>query len=271
MIQSCLLIHKITVMNDTPSLTATSVPRRFELKRVFAFLFQPRKEFERIAAEEASSWQMPMLLLSLALILRLIVSGYFQSRAASMGQVPLPPDWQWWTPEMQNNYMQAIQQTQNPVFVYIIPIVMGLFGLWLGWPVLTGLLHLTSTLFGGRGKMGIALSLVAWASIPFALRDLLRVAFMLMVGRTISSPGLSGFITATGPGMLFLGQILANVDIFSLWHIFLLILGFRLTDNLPAVKAAVGVLIVLTLTLLAQAGLGTLALRLSGLMVTRQF
>lgn len=246
-------------------------PKRFDWKRLFAFPFQPRKHFEQIAAEETSSWQMPMLFLSLALVLRLVVSGYFQARAAAMGQVPLPPDWQWWTPEMQNNYMQAMAQTQGPVFVYIIPIVVGLAGLWLGWPVLSGLLHLTSTLFGGRGKMGTALNLVAWASIPFALRDLLRVVFMLIAGRTIASPGLSGFITATEPGMVFLGQILANVDIFFLWHIFLLIIGFRLADNLSAVKAAAGVLMVLALSLLAQAGLGTLASRLGGLMVTRQF
>jgi hypothetical protein len=188
-----------------------------------------------------------------------------------MGQVPLPPDWQWWTPDMQNNYMQAMAQTQGPVFVYIIPIVLGLSGLWLGWPILSGLLHLTSTLFGGRGKMGTALNLVAWGSLPFVLRDLLRVVFMLIAGRTIASPGLSGFVTATDTGTAFLAQVLANVDIFFVWHILLLIIGFRLADALPAVKATAGVLIVLALSLLAQAGLGTLASRLGGLMVTRQF
>ncbi len=258
-------------MDETVTPSPSPAPKRFDFKRLFSFPFHPGKQFEQIAAEETASWQMPMLFLSLALILRLLTSGYFQARAAAMGQVPLPPDWQWWTPEMQANYMQAMAQTQGPVFVYIIPIVTGLAGLWLGWPILSGLLHLTSTLFGGRGKMGTALSLVAWASIPFALRDLLRVVFMLIAGRTISSPGLSGFVTATEPGMVFLAQILANVDIFFLWHIFLLILGFRLADSLPAVKAAAGVLIVMALSLLAQAGLGTLASRLGGLMVTRQF
>lgn len=247
------------------------VPKRFDIKRLFTFPFQPSKHFDEMAAAEASSWQMPMLFISLALILRLLVSGYFQARAAAMGQVPLPPDWQWWTPEMQNNYMQAIQQTQSPVFVYVIPIALGLSSLWLGWPILAGLLHLASTLLGGRGKMGTALSLTAWASLPFALRDLLRVVFMLIAGRTISSPGLSGFVIATEPGMVFLGQILANLDIFFLWHTLLLVLGFRLADTLSAVKAAMGVLIVLALSLLAQAGLGTLAARLGGLMVTRQF
>lgn len=244
---------------------------RLDFKRLFVFFFQPRQHFEQMAAAESPSWQLPMLFLSLALTLRLLVSGYFQARAAALGQVPLPPDWQWWTPEMQNNYMQAIQQTQSPVFVYVIPIVLGLSGLWLGWPVLAGLLHLASTLLGGRGTMGSALRLTAWASLPFALRDLLRAVFMLAAGRTIVSPGLSGFVTQTDTGMVFLAQILASVDVFFFWHLFLLVLGFRLADSLPALKAAAGTLGVLVVSLLAQAGLGTLAARLSGLMVTRQF
>ncbi|MCS6993550.1 MAG: YIP1 family protein [Anaerolineales bacterium] len=256
-------------MSETTSLPPVS--RRFDFKRLFAFPFQPRRHLAEMIASEPIAWQMPMLFLSLALVLRLLVSGYFQAQAAAMGQVPLPPDWQWWTPEMQNNYMQAIQQTQSPVFVYVIPMVLGLSGLWLGWLVLAGLLHLASTLLGGRGAMGSALGLTAWASIPFALRDLLRVVFMLAAGRAIASPGLSGFVTATDAGAVFLAQILANVDIFFFWHLFLLVLAFRLSDSLSGPKAAAGVFSVLILSLLAQAGLGTLASRLGGLMVTRQF
>ncbi|PWH12234.1 MAG: hypothetical protein DDG60_14425 [Anaerolineae bacterium] len=248
-----------------------SASRQFDFKRLLTFLFQPNKHFEQMAAEEAFSWQLPMLFLSLALVLRLLISGYFQARAAAMGQVPLPPDWQWWTPEMQNNYMQAMQQTQSPVFVYVIPMVLGLVGLWLGWLILSGLLHLASTLLGGRGAMGMALNVTAWASLPFALRDLLRVVFMLVVGRTISSPGLSGFVQATDTGTVFLAQVLSNVDVFFIWHLILLTFGFRRLDSLSTLKAASGVLMVLFFSLLAQSAFGTLASRLGGLMVTRQF
>jgi len=258
-------------MEETITPAPTPAPKRFELQRLFVFFIHPRQQFNQLAAAEGSLWQMPMLALSLMLILRLVVSGFFQARAAAMGETPLPPDWQWWTPEMQNNYMQAMAQTQGPVFVYIIPIVMGLTSLWLGWPILSGLLHLTSTLFGGRGKMGAALNLVAWASLPFALRDLLRIIFMLVTQHTIASPGLSGFITATDTGLVFLGQLLANLDLFYIWQIVLLIIGFSIADNLSTAKAAAGVLIVLLVALLAQAGLGTLSSRLGGLMVSRQF
>ena len=107
----------------------------------------------------------------------------------------LPVDWQYWSPEMQNNYTQAQQATQGPVFVYIIPAALGLAKIWLAWLIVGGLTHLSSTLFGGRGKMGSALNLVAWACLPFALRDLLRVIFMIIVHHPIVSPGLSGLVT----------------------------------------------------------------------------
>ena len=240
--------------------------RRFNLIQIPAFLIHPRQAMERLAAEEKAAWLMPMLVLSIMFLLRIVVSGFLQARASAMGQAGLPPDWEWWTPDMQNNYMQAIQATEGPVFVYIIPAVTGLAKLWLSWFVVSGLLHLASTLLGGRGSMRSVLTLAGWACLPFALRDLLRVAFMLIARHAIASPGLSGFV-----GVLFLSKILASVDLFFIWFAILLGIGLRVTDNLPVVKALAGVAIVLLLVLLVQGGLGTLTASLGGMMVTRPF
>jgi len=243
-----------------------SSPRRFDFKQIPAFFLHPRRGVERLAAEERSVWLMPMLVLSIILLLRTIVSGVLQTRASAMGQAALPTDWQWWTPDMQNNYMQAIQATQGPVFVYIIPAVTGLAKMWLGWLIVGGLLHLASTLLGGRGSMRSVLNLAAWASLPFALRDLLRVLFMIIAQHSIASPGLSGF-----GGMLFLSKVLASVDVFFIWYSILLVMGLSVTDNLPGGKAAVGVAVVLLLVLLVSGGLGTFSATLGGMMITRPF
>jgi hypothetical protein len=208
-----------------------------------------------------------MLLLTLTAILVVIVAGYLKARAAMMGELPLPPDWQFWTPEMQNNYMQAQQATQGPVFMYIMPIVGSLAGLWLGWLLLAALLHFGSTLLGGRGSMQSALNIVAWASLPFAIRDILRIVFMLATGHSIASPGLSGFASASG----FVSQLLTRLDIFLIWHVVLLVIGFALTDGLPRAKAVTGVVLVMLLVLLARAGLGALMSRFGGLAVQRPF
>src|SRR5687768_2583278 len=238
-------------------------PRRFDLPRAQAMLFRPRRGFQEMASDSRGTWLTPMLLLSITAILVVIVAGYLKSRAALTGEIPLPPDWQFWTPEMQNNYMQAQQATQGPVFLYIIPALGSLTGLWLGWLLLAALLHFGSTLLGGRGSMQSALNIVAWASLPFAVRDILRIIFMLATGHAIISPGLSGF--ASTPG--FLPQLLTRLDIFMIWHVILLVIGFALTDGLPRSKAVTGVVVILLLVLFAQAGLGALSASFGGLAV----
>ena len=220
-----------------------------------------------MASESRATWSTPMLLLTITAILVVIVAGYLKSRAAITGEIPLPPDWQYWTPEMQNNYMQAQQATQGPVFLYIMPLVGSLAGLWVGWLLLAGLLHFGSTLLGGRGSMQSALNVVAWASLPFALRDLLRIIFMLSVGHPIVSPGLSGFAPTAG----FLAQLLTRLDIFLIWQVILLVIGFALTDALPRAKAVAGVLVVVLLVVLAQAGIGALGASFGGVAVQRPF
>ena len=242
-------------------------PRRLDLPRAGAMLLRPRKGFEEIASESRATWLTPMLILTITAILVVIVAGYLRSRSALMGEIPLPPDWEFWTPEMQNNYMQAQQATQGPTFVYIIPMVGSLTGLWLGWLLLAALLHFGSTLLGGRGSMQSALNVVAWASLPFAVRDVLRIIFMLAAGHAIASPGLSGFTSTSG----LISQLLARVDIFLIWHVVLLVIGLALTDGLPRSKAVTGVLVVLLLVLFAQAGLGALASSFGGLAVQRPF
>lgn len=241
--------------------------RRFDFSRLFSTLTRPRRVFTEMGAEARSTWLTPMLVLSLTAIVVVLVAGYLKTRAAMMGEIELPPDWQYWTPDMQNNYMQAQQATQGATFVYIIPLVGALTALWLGWVLVAGLLHLGSTLLGGRGSMQGALNIVAWASLPFAIRDILRVIYMLSAGHPIASPGLSGFTTSAG----FFSHILSRLDIFMIWYIILLVVGFAIVDGLTRGKALVGVLAVIVLVLSAQAGLGSLASNLGGQAVQRPF
>lgn len=247
--------------------TTTSNPiRRFDMPRVFAVLFNPRRAFTEMAEEARATWSTPMLLLTITAILAVVAAGYLKSREAMMGGGPPPADWQWWTPEMQENYMQGQQLRQSNTFVYIMPLVGSLTGLWLGWLVLAGLLHLGSTLFGGRGTMQNALNLVGWGSLPFALRDLLRVAYILLAQHTITSPSLSGFATSA-----FFAQLLSRTDLFLIWNLILLVIGFSIVDGLPRGKSLANALIVLSLMLLAQAGLGALLSNFGNSAIQRPF
>jgi hypothetical protein len=208
-----------------------------------------------------------MLILTITAALVVFVGGYQKSRAAMMGEIALPPDWEFWTPEMQDNYMRAQQATQGPTFLYVFPLVGALTGLWVGWLLLAGLLHFGSTLLGGRGSMQSALYVVAWGSLPFALRYLLRIIFMLSTGHAIVSPGLSGFVSSAG----LLSQLSMRFDIFLVWSIILLVIGFGIAEGLSRGKAVTGVLVVMLLVLLAQSGLGALLSGIGGTAVQRPF
>ncbi len=241
--------------------------RRFDFARLQVVLFRPRQAFEQMASEARATWLTPMLALTVTAVLVVMVAGYLKARASMMGEMQLPQDWQYWSPDMQKNFMQAQQATQGPVFVYIMPLIQSLTGLWLGWLLLGALLHFGSTLLGGRGSMRGALNIVAWASLPFAVRDLLRIVFMLSARHAIVSPDLSGFVVTSG----FVSQLLSHLDIFLIWNVILLAIGFAIADSLPSTKALTGVVVVMLLVLLAQAGLGALGSSLGGTAVQRPF
>jgi hypothetical protein len=245
------------------------IKTRSHLKNVPKFLIHPRQEFPNHVDQKRASWFPPLLLLSITFLLTILVGGFFRARAAAMGEISLPSDWQWWSSDMQDNYMQAVQATQGPAFIYIIPSVTGLAGLWLGWVILSGLLHLGSTLLGGRGTITSALNITAWASLPFAVRDLIRMLFTLIAKHPVSNAGLSGFISGTEGGALYLANLLKNFDIFLIWQLFLLILGFQIIDLLPRGKAITGVVIVVFVVLAAKAGLGAVGSGLGGMIISQ--
>jgi len=241
--------------------------KQLDLPRLISMLLHPEKTFSEMSSESRGTWLTPMLVLSISGILAVIVSGYLNARNTFIGEAPLPPDWEFWTPEAQESFLQAQQTTQGPLFTYILPILGVLLSLWLGWIIFSGILRLASTLLGGRGTMQSALNVVAWASLPFVVRDLLRIVFMFLAGHVITSPGLSGFASDSG----FMSSLLAQTDIFLFWNIALLVTGFAIFDGLPRGKALAGVLIIVLVILFTQAGLGALVSSFGATGVERSF
>ena len=228
--------------------------RRFDFQHLFAIYYKPRQTFTDLTAEGRATWLTPMLALTLSAILVVLVSGIITTRASAMTEVVLPPDWEFWTPEMQENFLQAQQSTQGPMFVYFLPMLGSLIVLWLGWFVFSGLLHLASTILGGRGSLRGTLGVVAWASMPYLIRDLLRSLYMIITGSVIVGPSLSGFAGDSG----FLTTFLARTDIFLVWYVLLLGIGISTSEGLPRGRAFVGVVTLVLLVILIQSGFGAL-------------
>jgi hypothetical protein len=246
--------------------------KRFYFNWVPDVLFHPRRAFQRIITLPHAIWLTPLLILSCLVLINKIVTGQLKNQAALMGEISYPPDFQYYTPEHQAQYTQAIQSKQGPVFVYVLPSITSLFGVWIGWLILGGILHLVTTLLGGRGSTVLSMNIVAWGSLALAIRALVQVIYMLITNKIIGNPGLSGFSPTGEAGWLvFLGQFLRLIDIYIIWQILLLILGVRLSTGLNTTKSSVGVILTILIILLLHAGLSCLGIVLGNLTITRPF
>jgi hypothetical protein len=235
-------------------------------------LFHPRRFFQNLASIINPFWITPLLILSFAVCINVFLVGRIKSQAVLMGEITYPPDFQYYTPEQQAQYSQAIQSTQGPVFIYVLPMFAVLSGVWIGWLILGGLLHLVTTLLGGRGSITLSLNIVAWASLPLAVREFVHIVYLLITNKIISNPGLSGFSQVSDSGLpLYLSQILALIDIYLLWQIMLLILGVRISSGLTPPKSIFSVILTVLIILLIQSGLSYLGNTLANLNITRPF
>jgi len=249
-----------------------AVPWRFLSKRALQVFYQPDSVFDWVASEGGGLWKVPLLALTILTLLRILIGGWLQVRRAMQGEIPLPPDWTYYTPEMQAQYMQAAEATKSPVFVYVLPAIIGLASVWLGWIIISSLLHLAFTLVGGRGTNASALNLVAWAGLPFSLREFFRIIYLLTAQHPIVSAGLSGFVPLTeNGGLIFVSALLSLTDIFLIWYIVLLIIGAKRTETITSTKSMVVVLSIIALSLAVQAGTSYLGSQMGGMMVTRPF
>ena len=247
-------------------------PRRLHLNWLLPILVQPRRTFEKIAAQAQSVWLTPLLILSLTAVFQVIAAGQIKQQAALSGQVELPPGFEYYSPEDQAQFQKAMEATQSPTFIYVLPALAAISGVWAGWLLVGGLLHLSLTMLGGRGAISLAMNIVAWSSLTFAIRELVRTASMLITHRLISNPGLEGFAPAGDGGVaLYLAAFLSLIDIYIIWHIILLILGVRVASGLSRSKVWAGVLMVILPVLLLQALLTHLVSRLSNLTIIRPF
>jgi hypothetical protein len=246
--------------------------RRWRFNWLLPALLQPRQTFARIAAASAGTWLTPILVLILITLVRVLVSGSIKEAAAATGQITLPPGFEYYTPEQQAQFQQAMSATNGPIFNYALPAVLALIGVFVAWLVTGWLLHLVLTLLGGRSSSGQILNIAAWASLPFALRDLIRIVAMLNSQQLLDYPGLSGFAPAgEGNTAIYLAALFALVDLYLFWQIYLLGVGVRSSDALPAAKAWTAVLLTVLFLLLLRATPALIAAQFSGLTIIRPF
>jgi hypothetical protein len=116
------------------------------------------------------------------------------------------------------------------------------------------------------------LNLVAWASLPFALRYLIQAVYLVSTNTAIRAPGLSGFIPSDAAGfLLFLRSFLSLVDIYLIWYLALLIGGVVIIAGVSRAKAIIVTAVLSLLFLAIQALPGFLLALFGGVQTQRPF
>lgn len=104
--------------------------------------------------------------------------------------------------------------------------MMALAGIWINWLLLGAILHLALTLIGSRGSMLSALNLLAWASLPLAVRGVVHIAFVTSTGRGLVAPGVSGlFPDGESGAVALLANAARGFDLYFLWQVALVAVG----------------------------------------------
>lgn len=259
-------------MNESSS-SYMEAPNRFHLGWITEVFFRPQRAFEHITSQPGNNtWLTPLIVLLAAILVNVLASGYINQQAVLTGNLPMPPDFQYWLPEQQAQYMQSLQTRQGPTFLYVIPAIGALAAGLIGWLITGGILHLVMTMLGGRGETGTSMSLVAWASLPLALGKIVQALYMLSTQKLIQAEGLAGFVNIeNGGASYFLYSFAGLITVYLVWHIVLIIIGVRTFTGLPRLKTILGVIGVMLVIMLVQALFGYLGFRISELSIIRPF
>jgi hypothetical protein len=116
----------------------------------------------------------------------------------------------------------------------------GVINILVGWPLRMLLLAALTRLLQGRPAFGPLLWLSAWATLPLTLRSAGQTLYLLVTGHPVAQPGLAGLLAGADPALplVKLGAfVLGWIDLFTLWHLALLVVAVRIGAGVTTGRA----------------------------------
>jgi hypothetical protein len=245
----------VNVGNPVVDVSAVPSPRSSKLqnwKQIFTIWLQPRVTMRWVASQGHGVWRLPLIIVTLALLLCSIVYGTVQR--AHMGEVKLPDGYQYYMPEEQERFQSALAIARGPLFVYIFPAIESVGGFWLQWIFFSTLLYIGLHLTRVPARGMVIRNAVAWSSLPYLLRYLLQVFYVILSGHFIEQSGLAIFAPQAPIELHYLMiSILSGIDFYTFWQFFLLLLGIRYATRKPWWRIFPVVFIIMAAVLLISA------------------
>jgi hypothetical protein len=237
-------------------LTASS-PRPGIGRLLVDIFVRPTRALTAIRDDPGRCWLVPAIIAIVVVTASVLLQFPVAQRAApQLTQQQL----QNMTPEQQAQ-VQEFTRPGSPIMMIglVVGLVTAILGLFIGWLVRAGVLHVVALALGGQNRFGQMFSVVAWTRFPELIREIVQTIAIVASGQLIMNQGLSGLVATGNPlkdSTNLVYVLLSGVDIWLVWDLVLLTIGVAAAARFARRKAAalvVGYWVVTTL-LLALAG-----------------
>ena len=214
---------------------------------LISIIDRPAVTMSYVGKKPGWAWVTPALLVLVGLAVFSVVTAPLTSelalRQAQRQLASLPP-------QQAEQAAAQIERFTSPPMIAGFSIVGGLITLAVIWLLSAGVLYFLGLVAGGEASFAQSFAILTWSWLPYSLRNLVMAAYVTYSGKLLN-PGLSSLV-ATGDQAKdtanWLYGLLAQVDLFYLWHLVLVIVGLAAVGRLSKTKATIVGLIYLAVT-----------------------
>jgi len=218
-------------MSEEMAVSAPQKEKNF-LERWFGLYFSPTETFESI--DRKPDWVMPLLLLSLIsalafiLLLPVIRESQIQTLIDQRGMT----------------YEEAKASLEKAaVYLKFVTPVITFISVWVVAFAISGIFFVVNNyLLGGECSYKKVLSVYSWSAFAVGvIGAIVRIPLVLAKGSIYVQTSLAAFLSEDQRGE-FIYRLLSKFDLFTIWLVVLLIIGFSVTFRFSRGKSAASVL-----------------------------
>jgi hypothetical protein len=220
-------------------------------------LIHPAAAMSRLAEQPGRRWIWP---LGILILLSVITVFAQMSAVAGYQQALLQSQTSSQDPETQQRAMEFAGSGGIQMVTTVFGAIFAILGVIVGTAIIAALLHFVGTIFGGQQGFAQTFTVVSWARVPLIFSALMGLAQAFVGGYDPCPEGLAGLIcpdqTLAGGDNTrsYIEPLLAQIEIWKLWSLALLVIGVRAVSRISRGKALAAVGVVLLLSILVGMG-----------------
>ena len=265
------MIEKETTLKAQPSVDSQREKAR-PLRALIGMTIRPKRTFQALNQRTRTGWWVPAMLMVAVIVATTYT--YTSAFAHIMYQQQLMVYEQ--MPEQDRGLMPEPEFRMTPTLTMVIRGGGKFLSTVVTWLVWAGTLTLAASLLGAPSlSFGRALALYAWSSVPIVIRGIAQSVYMAATKTPIYNAGLSGLIIDQAPppmvmgpqrrmpaiptqGEVALASVLGHLDLFTLWHLGLLVMGLMICARWRRNRALLTVIGIALIVAAAGGGLAML-------------